>query len=211
MYSPAHYAEDRPELILEVIRRYNLATMITQAPGGAPFISHLPLLLDEGGQFLLGHSARANPSWRHFADGQTVTAIFHGPNAYVSPAWYQPKSDNVPTWNYVAVHVKGVATVNEEPLATYQILQTLSQHFETYYGTRWSLPSEPNTELMDLLKHIVAFRLEIKEVQAKFKLSQKQSDGERTVVMRELPKVAGSMGEGVSDFMARVVRGKRGE
>jgi transcriptional regulator len=206
MYSPEHYSEDRSELILETIKRYSFATIITQGEAG-PFVSHLPLILEheiEGaieGQTLIGHCARANPQWRHFAEGQEATIIFHGPHAYISPAWYEPQIDNVPTWNYVAVHLKGSVQIIESSAEAYRILQTMVHHFESGYGTNWNLPSEPNSELEGLVNAIVAFRIEIKEIQAKFKLSQKQTQDDRANVIDQLPKFAGAEGSALAEYM----------
>src|SRR5689334_21322792 len=97
----------------EFIRRHSFATLVTISSSG-PVASHLPLLLDaEAGPHgsLLGHMARANPQWRT-AEGEAL-AIFLGPHAYVSPAWYG-EPGTVPTWNYVAVHAYGTFRLVEE-------------------------------------------------------------------------------------------------
>lgn len=116
IYSPNHYKENRNELIFQIIRNYSFATLITQSSDG-PFVSHLPLLLEFMGDkpFLLGHCAKANPHWKQFEDGEKITILFHGPHSYISPAWYQPKSDNVPTWNYATVHIQGRAAIISAP------------------------------------------------------------------------------------------------
>ena len=203
IYSPGHYKETKSDLIFDVIRRFSFATIISASPDG-PFVSHLPLLL-ENDQTLLGHCARANPQWRHFAEGQTITSIFHGPHAYISPAWYKPQTDNVPTWNYVAVHTRGKAVLIEEPNETYAAMTKLVQHFETKYETGWSLPNDKSADLTALQKAIVVFSIEIQDIQAKFKLSQKQDSSDRETVIRELPKNQGHEGQLVADYM-RVVK-----
>mgnify|MGYP002136050831 CR=1 FL=1 len=205
MYSPTHYQENRPDLIFEAIRRYSFATVISMGKEG-PFVSHLPLLLENDGSApaLVGHCARANPQWRHFSEGQEITAIFHGPHAYISPAWYQPQADNVPTWNYVAIHAKGTAQIIESSDQTFQILRTIVRHFESSYGTNWDLPDPSNVELDALVKAIVGFRIDIKDIQAKFKLSQKQPAADRSKVIEELPKVAGSEGSALVEYMRLV-------
>lgn len=100
MYIPEHFKETNPERIAELIKSYPFGALVT-APDGVPFISHLPLLFESAvgahGK-LLGHMARANPQWQHFAAGSEVLAVVQGPQAYVSPSWYS--SPGVPTWNY---------------------------------------------------------------------------------------------------------------
>jgi transcriptional regulator len=205
MYTPAHYKAENSELILETIKRFSFSTVITQGPDG-PCISHLPLLLEikDNVRSLIGHCARANPQWKHFAEGQEVTALFHGPHSYISPAWYKPEPDNVPTWNYVSVHIKGKAQLIENTTDAYEILQTAVRYFESEYGTGWELPAQLNSELKNLLTAIVAFRIEIKDIQAKFKLSQRQTATDRANVIEQLPKIAGSDGAAIAEYMKRV-------
>jgi predicted FMN-binding regulatory protein PaiB len=79
MYVPSSFARRDDDALRALIRDRGFATVIT-APGGVPFASHLPLLLD--GDVLVGHMARANPQWRHFDGATEVLAVFHGPHAY---------------------------------------------------------------------------------------------------------------------------------
>lgn len=202
IYSPAHYREERNELIYQIIEDYSFATVITESLDG-PFVSHLPLLLDhsESGLALLGHCAKANPQWKHFADGKTLTVIFHGPHSYISPAWYEPRPDNVPTWNYAAVHVQGTASVLSDDDEVYEILKKTVHKFENTYETGWSLPAAANEDLVKLLRHIVAFRIEIKDIKAKFKLSQGKYSPNRENVVQNLSE----MGE-AQQQLARLMR-----
>jgi transcriptional regulator len=100
MYLPPKFKNENQTEIIEIIEKYPLATIIS--PG--PFISHLPLVIDPSSRdmILLGHLARANPHWKVLKDSQ-VTAVFHGPNTYITPKWYVV--NNVPTWNYAVVHI----------------------------------------------------------------------------------------------------------
>lgn len=203
MYSPSHYDENREDEILDCLRRYTFATLIT-IEDQTPTISHLPLLLEieEGQKFLLGHCARPNSQWKHFAADKPVTAIFHGPHAYISPAWYKPKPDNVPTWNHVSVHVTGVAKIVTDPAQAYVGMQNLVKHFEDHYQTGWELPNPTNEGLLTLMRGIVVFRIEIQDIQAKFKLSQKQDASDRANVIDQL-KQFGDIGREVSEWMLK--------
>ena len=133
-----------------------------------------------------------------------ITAIFHGPHSYISPAWYEPQQDNVPTWNYATVHVQGTATILDRSEAAYEVLNKIVKQFESDYETGWALPTIPNQDLLDLVKGIVAFRIEIKDVQAKFKLSQKQNTTDRATVIRELPQFS-TEHAALADYMKRVM------
>lgn len=206
IYSPAHYQENRNELIYQIIKDYSFATIITQSPDG-PFVSHLPLLLEvtENGPVLIGHCAKANPQWKQFADGQKLTAVFHGPHSYISPAWYEPKADNVPTWNYATVHVQGIASIVSAPEEVFEVLQKTVLLFEDEHATGWVLPDVPNEELSQLLRQIVAFRIEVKDIQAKFKLSQKQNSKDRNNVIENLSKMNETQ-RGVAKLMRDVLK-----
>ena len=187
IYTPKHYKEKRNELIYEIIREYSFATLISQTVEG-PIISHLPLILQEteGEFFLYGHCAKANSHWKHFVESQKVTVLFQGPNAYISPAWYQPQDDNVPTWNYVAVHVNGTAQVISDPEQSYAVLQKLTDQFEHRYKTEWSLPKKLNSELQELLNYIVSFKIKVEQISPKFKLSQMLEPADRQNVIQKL-------------------------
>lgn len=206
IYSPSQYKENRKDLIYKLIRNHSFATIITQSPEG-PVVSHLPLLLElsETGATLVGHCAKANSQWKQFADGQTLTAIFHGPHSYISPAWYEPKPDNVPTWNYAAIHVRGHAAILTAEDEVFRVLSKITNHFESDYATGWSLPPAANDEIVGLLRQIVAFRIEIKDIQAKFKLSQKQSSSDRENVISNLSEMNESQQQ-VAQLMREAVK-----
>lgn len=148
-----------------VIEGYPFATLITQAPGG-PFITHLPLLLD--GDVLIGHLARANPHWRAFPKGETV-AVFQGPHAFVSRGWYPDAANNVPTWNFAAVHVTGTPELCEGRPA----LEQLEARFESP-----ALPKIAEEKMAGLVNGIVAFRLPMTRVDVKLKFSQNKTKAE---------------------------------
>jgi transcriptional regulator len=149
-------------------------------------VSHVPLLVDRtvpGAEKLLGHVARANHHWRLF-DGKTpAVAMFHGPHAYVSPAWYA-SSPSVPTWNYAVVHVLGTPrTVDDE--ATLDIIRRLIERYEGPRSDRWSgeLPAD---YVSNLLGAIVGFELPIDRLEGKFKLGQNKNTADRAGLLAGL-------------------------
>ncbi|MBK9321502.1 MAG: FMN-binding negative transcriptional regulator [Bdellovibrionaceae bacterium] len=205
MYSPTQYREERMDLIYEVIQNYSFATLITMTSEG-PFVSHLPVLLDSAKKVLLSHCARGNPQWKHFKEGIPVTVIFNGPHAYISPAWYKPDPDNVPTWNYAAVHVKGTARIIEDFHDAYSVMNKLVQNYEDQYRTGWVLPAEPNETLKnDLNRGITVFEIAMDHVEAKFKLSQKQNSADRNSVIDNLSKSSGEQGSALAEYMKKVL------
>jgi transcriptional regulator len=202
MYSPAHYDVKDREVAFDVMRKNSFATLINSV-NGELVVSHLPLLLDSEKNVLYGHCARANEHWKVITQSK-VTAIFHGPHAYISPAWYTPRAGNVPTWNYVAVHVSGSATLIEGPKEVYEVLQRTTQENEKANGTRWELPDAPNADLAKLMNAIVAFKIDIEKLQAKFKLSQNQPAENRDEVIKQLG-LGNEMQREVSALMKKLV------
>ena len=127
MYVPLHFAIADRDVCHRAIAKHSFGELVTVDQSGLPFAAHLPFLIDSArgrNGTLLAHMARANPQWRHFAEGKPALTIFRGPHAYVSPAWYGTYPA-VPTWNYLAVHAYGSPKIIEEPDAVIEILSRL--------------------------------------------------------------------------------------
>jgi transcriptional regulator len=184
--------------IFEIIGKYPLATVISSTQKG-PFISHLPLVMDphEKGVSLVGHLARANPHWK-LLNGSEVTVIFHGPSAYITPKWYV--ENDVPTWNYAVVHVKGRVELIEEKEGIIDCLKKLTAHAETSSKDPWEfwIPED----LSNLSQMIVGFRIVIDKMNAKFKLSQNRSDEDRKGAIAGLEKRGDEVSREVSRLMS---------
>lgn len=186
VYIPRPFGLREPAQITRLITEYPFATLIT--PGNSePHLSHLPLqFAPEGGPqgTLLGHMARANPHWQHFGNGRSL-AVFHGPHAYVSPSWYAEPATAVPTWNYVVVHVHGLADIMKDERETRALLDDMVGRYESARPRPWRLQLE-GRPLEAVLGAIVGFRLRIDRIDAKFKLSQNRSVDDRERVIDAL-------------------------
>ncbi len=213
MYLPARFKNENSEQTFELIRNYPLATVIS-VNDSSPLISHLPLVIeresfaakgptsaDSSTFTLIGHLARANPHSR-LLDSQTVTAIFHGPQAYITPRWYA--ENDVPTWNYAVVHAVGTVTLIEDDAGIVDALKALTAHVERTRQSTSTEATEPHSEAWDfwlppdlqaapdsnarspLASAIVAFRIDVTQVQTKFKLSQNRSVLDRQGVIKGL-------------------------
>ncbi len=183
LYTPAHFAIDARAPLARLVHDYPFATLITPAAEG-PIISHVPLLFVAGCEphgTLIGHVARANPHWQH-ARGVDSIAIFHGPHAYVSPSWYGDPPRMVPTWNYAAVHAHGALEIIEDPIETRQVLDALVQRFEHARAAPWRFEM-PARQRDAMVGAIVAFRMRIKRLEGKFKLSQNRTPADTTRVI----------------------------
>ncbi len=179
LYTPKPFAVDDRAASARLMHDHPFATLITPA-SPEPFISHLPLMLIPGCEphgMLVGHFARANPHWEHAGKVESV-AIFHGPHAYVSPSWYAQPERMVPTWNYATVHAHGTLVVVEDDAAARQVLDALVQRFENSRPEPWQLQM-PERARAAKMRAIVAFRLRIRRIEGKFKLSQNHSAEDR--------------------------------
>jgi len=186
LYTPPLFdARDRAA-ISRLMHDHPFATLVTPA-ADEPRVSHVPLLLVSNCEphgTLIGHFARANPHWQAARNARSV-AIFHGPHAYVSPAWYAEPAQAVPTWNYATVHAHGVMELIDDPVETRGVLDALVQRFEGPRERPWQF-AMPTRERDALVRGIVAFRLRIKRLDAKFKLSQNRNAADRERVMTAL-------------------------
>ena len=156
---------------LDRLAAYNaFATLVSQI-GGAPFVSHLPVLYHraEAEVRLTGHWARANPQWREI-EGQRVLLIL-GPHAYISPRWYLEPEKNVPTWNYAVAHIYGRVRVIEEVAQLERIVTALAAQYEAAAAAPWRFESTGEAGRARL-KAIVGFELSADEIQVKLKLNQ---------------------------------------
>lgn len=155
----------------DLIRSHALASLISTDDEGLPFVSHLPLHLEQAGSrlSLLGHCAKANPHWRYLQQRPKAVVTFLGPQAYLSPRIY-PDLTRVPSWNYLAVHCIVQARLIEAGEAKDALLKQLIGDHEPEYAQQWRA-MEPGLA-QQLLAGIVGFELEVLELQCKLKLNQ---------------------------------------
>ncbi|HEY6598633.1 MAG TPA: FMN-binding negative transcriptional regulator [Pseudomonadales bacterium] len=170
MYIPKHFALDDRAAQFDLIDRYPFGALTTVSHGRLS-ISTIPFVLERERGALDGHIARANPHWREFADISDLRVVFVGPNAYISPTWYQ-SPNMVPTWNYVAVEVGGRIEVLEGRAARLDLVDRLSARHEAQEAQPWRSDKMDSTQRDKLLDAIVAFRIQIESIVAKLKLGQ---------------------------------------
>jgi transcriptional regulator len=174
MYVPKQFQITDTAWCHALMRAQSFAVMITADDAGAPFATHLPILVDPArGSLgtLRGHVARANPHWHYVAARRPTLVIFSGAHAYVSPSWYATHP-SVPTWNYVAVHATGTGTLVEEPERVKTLLADLVRTYESGGPTAWSFESLAADYLAGMQRGIVAFEIPIERLEGKAKLSQ---------------------------------------
>lgn len=191
MYLPKHFAVEDPAILAQLIEEYPLATIVANLDGHFE-INHLPLMLSDDKSKLYGHIARMNPLVKVAqSDNTSVTAVFHGPNAYVTPAWYPSKQENgkvVPTWNYATVHAQGtLRLIDDSQWLRHHVSQMTDIH-EPTYESNWKLDDAPEEYVQTMLKAIIGIEIEVKSLLGKFKLSQNRPAQDYEAVVNELQK-----------------------
>jgi transcriptional regulator len=205
MYTPAHFREDRTEILHQAIQQAGPATLISMTADGL-FASHAPLMLDPGAGphgTLIGHLAKANPHLRAADPKIETLAVFHGPNGYITPSYYAAKAETgkvVPTWNYVAIHAYGTLTAVDDPREMLDIVTRLTEHHEKPRNAPWAVSDAPDDFIQGMLKGIVAFRLTITRLEGKYKLSQNRP------AMDQPRVVAGLRADGMPELADAVAR-----
>jgi transcriptional regulator len=171
MYQPPHFKSDDRAIAARLMRENAFASLISVDDAGLPFVTHLPLHLeDRDGEFvLLGHCAKPNPHWRFLQQRPTAVVTFLGPHAFQSPKIY-PDLARVPSWNYLAVHCTVAATLVEDAVAKDALLKKLIGDHEPPYAEQWRGLGEEFAHKM--LAGIVGFELKVVELQCKLKLNQ---------------------------------------
>ena len=204
MYIPEKYREADREEIFEFVRAHAFGLLIsTSTKGGeqTPLATHLPLeiLKEADGSWILeGHLARANPQSKAIEDGASVLCVFSGPHAYISSSWY--REEEVPTWNYMAVHLSG-SYYQQTEAELRESLRRLVDHYEKDSEDPVSVDgfSKP---VMRQIRGIVGFKIQVEKIEAAFKLSQGREE-DHPKIRKELEKRKGLSAE-VSRQMDRI-------
>lgn len=164
-------------------------------------VAHVPLLLDARREHLCGHVARASAIARSIADGEPLLAIFGGPHAYVSPRFYRT-APQVPTWNYVAAHVRGRASVARDDARARAIFDAMMRRFEPPDVP--GVDSIPRDFVDSLLPGILAFDLAIESIIGKAKLGQNRARVDRESAIDALSREGAASAE-LAELMRRAL------
>ena len=171
MYLPRHFDPSDRSIATDLVRAHPFASLISNDDEGLPFVSHVPLHLEQRGDalVLLGHCAKPNPHWRYLQQRAVAVVTFMGPQAYMTPRVY-PDLVRVPTWNYLAVHCTVRATLVEDPQGKDHLLKKLIRDHDPAYEPQWLDLGQDYQHKM--LAGIVAFELEVTSLQCKVKINQ---------------------------------------
>ncbi|MCZ2480688.1 FMN-binding negative transcriptional regulator [Aquirufa nivalisilvae] len=200
MYIPAiNQLTDLAEII-QFIQKYSFGTIITLVHG-KPVATQLPFVskLVDNKIILRAHFAKANEQWKQIVDQENLF-IFQEPHAYISPKHYE-KEQNVPTWNYISVHLYGKARLVQTKEEAQGILEESIEFFEKEYKTQWDGLSEAYKS--NMIQGIVAFEVVISEIQAKKKISQNRSKKEQEQIAQALSQSTLSHEQQIADYMKK--------
>jgi transcriptional regulator len=201
MYIPELYKNENPEEIRDFIKRNGFAVLVNQT-GGKLWATHIPLVLDvttDGNEVLVGHVSKLNPQAESFKDDAEVLVIFSGPNAYISSSWYD--HENVPTWNYMAVHVYGTVRLYNSEEAILSLKKLVNQ-----YESKSEKPvriEDLSEKTMREAQGIVAFEIAITAIEAVKKLSQNRDDKNHENIVTALQKTNDNQAVAVAEAMQK--------
>ena len=193
-----------PAMLQALVRKQPLATLVI-AHEDALHANHVPLFLDPDrgpNGTLVGHVARANGVWPLLP--QTAVAVFHGPQAYVSPSWYPSKAldgKQVPTWNYTAVHAHGRLSAFDDPERLRAVLETLTEQHEAHRPAPWRISDAPPVYIDKLLHAIVGIELAVDRWEGLWKMSQNRTAPDHAGVVQGLMAEATPAAQDVANWM----------
>ena len=205
MYAAPHYRENRPEVLLELIRDVRFAAL---AVSNAQTLTaaHIPMVanMSETPLVLEAHVARGNDAWRVAGDGAAAIAVFQGPHAYVHPGWYGTKhetGEKVPTWNYAVVEARGRLTAVEDQAWLRDHLDRLTALNENQRPQPWAVSDAPAAYVERLLHGIVGLRLEVETLEGSWKMGQGLSAADRRGAIAGLMEEARAASKQVARIM----------
>ena len=186
MFIPNDYKNENIEEVKDFLNENSFGILLSQLDGKISG-THIPMELDideNGKDVLVGHIAKANPQSKNLKNEDEILAIFNGPHSYISSSWYQ--KENVPTWNYVAVHVYGKVKIIEGE----ELLESLKKLVDKYEKNSENPVSveKMSSRTLKQINGIIGFSIKITEIQAAYKLSQNREEKDFHNITNELEK-----------------------
>lgn len=186
MYIPDIYVNENRSEILRFIEENSFAILVNQSNGKIN-ATHIPLFIEESANnklVLSGHISKLNPQSENFAENGNVLAIFSGAHSYISSSWYD--HEEVPTWNYIAVHVEGKIEILNQEL-TLLHLENLVNKYEKNSENPISTKTL-SEKTMRQVNGILAFTIIVEKIDAVKKLSQNKNEVTKKSIISHLEK-----------------------
>jgi transcriptional regulator len=188
MHAAPNFRMDDVSEMAALIEARRFGTLVVATPEG-PVAAHIPMIVvrDAAGQpvGIEGHVARNNPMGTLTATPQRALAIFHGADAYVSPSLYLAKREHgkvVPTWNYVAIEVRGVVQAFSDAPGMRDLVSRLTDVMEQPTAAPWAVSDAPEDYIQKMLNGITGLRMTVESIEGSRKLSQNRAEGDRLSV-----------------------------
>ncbi len=198
-YPPRHHQESDFNNVLEVVKNYPFGTLIT-VKEQEPLITHIPIVFEQDGSVygkLVAHIDKFNPQVATLTNGAMVTAVFYGPDCYISPSVYSTRQ--LPTWNYIFAHLKGSVTLLTDKETVKRTMVRMTSFLEGE-NPKYEL-SQDDSRMEGLIDYIVGFEIEITAWEGKFKFSQDKQKKDRELAKQELIR---SQKKDISAFVDRI-------
>lgn len=196
MYPPPYHQSEDLKKMIAVVKQYPFA-MLVSAEGSAPFVTHIPIIYNETSGKLVAHIDRQNPQVKTLVDGAKVTVVFKGPDCYISPSVYG--TAQLPTWNYVIVHITGTIQLINNPEAAKETMVAMTDFLEAPEHKFKLAIDDPRMDR--LINYIQAFEIECTNWEGKFKLSQDKNSEDFELAKKELIKQSA---KNASDFLEAI-------
>ncbi len=172
MYPPPHHQVDDIDKMIAVIKQYPLG-MLVSVKDNKPFLTHIPFIYNNKTGRLVAHIDKSNPQLETLQNGASVTVVFKGPDCYISPSVYTSENQ-LPTWNYIIVHITGNVQLLNNPEAAKQSMITMTEFLEK--PDHKFILHKDNPKMEQFVNYIQTFEIEITNWEGKFKLSQDKSE-----------------------------------
>ncbi|WP_347052806.1 FMN-binding negative transcriptional regulator [Flavobacterium olei] len=201
MYTPDLYKNENPEEIRNFLKDNSFGILINHTNGKLT-ATHIPIEIEinaEGKEILQGHISKLNPQAEGFKENDQVLAVFTGPHSYISSSWYD--HENVPTWNYIAVHVYGRIKIVAYEKSVEQLKKLVDKYEE--HSENPVRVEELSEKTMREARGIFGFEIEIDEIQATKKLSQNRDDHNYKNIISELKKTENAQSIAIAEEMSK--------
>lgn len=202
MYVPGYSRNLNIDEVKDFIKENSFGILVSNGSSRLQ-ATHIPLELstnEHGKDILTGHISKANRQWKNFSNNNRVLVIFNGPHTYISSSWYD--HENVPTWNYIAVHVYGnIKIIEGEKLL--HALKNLVDRYESKSVNPVSVEKMSEKFLLREIKGVVGFEIEIEEIHSAYKLSQNRDEKNHTNIVNELQKRGDTHSRAIAEEMKK--------
>lgn len=188
MYNIFYFKAKEHEDVLAFMKAHPFIVLCGVDKEGKPVATHLPVLIEVKNDrlFLQAHIMRKQTHSIAFELNANVLAIFHGENSYISAQLYDQKN-TASTWNYSAVHASGTIRFLDDD-GLYELLMNLTNHFEGSPHSPASVKAMDESYVREHMKAIIAFEIEVTDLQHVFKLSQNKTEQEKSRIIEHLSK-----------------------